>query len=171
MAAIILLLTVRITAFCFTCLPQGGALQSCMHDLACYQGTTTRAAMQGGRVIELGATFPSFSELEDVIELYQQSKHAQLYISDSQILQGAVKRTSKIAKEAPRELVYYSLTYLCIHGGRKFKSQGAGVRPNHQTFKQGCCAKMIVRIDETLKNLKITSLNESHNHEMSEQAF
>ena len=84
-------------------------------------------------MIELRVTFPLFSELKDAIELYQQIKHVQLYISDFRTLQGVAKHTPKIVKETPSELIYYSLTYVCIHGGRKFKSQGPGVCPNHLT--------------------------------------
>ena len=77
------------------------------------------------RTRSLGATFPLFSELKDAIELYQQTKHVQLYIAYLILrLQGAAKRMPKIAKEAPSELAYYSLTYAC----HRTKIQGSRLR-------------------------------------------
>ena len=102
--------------------------------------TSIMDAVGEGCVIELGSKFSSFTDLKNAIELYQQQNHVQLYISDSRKLQAMLTRTPKVAKEAPSELVYYNLTYSCIHGGRKFKSRGKGVRPNQQTFRQECCA-------------------------------
>ena len=96
--------------------------------------------------------------LEECYWTISTTKHVQLYISDSRKLQAMLTRTPKVAKEAPSELVYYNLTYSCIHGGRKFKSRGKGVRPNQQTFRQECCAKIFVKLDETYKYLKVTSL-------------
>lgn len=122
--------------------------------------------------IYVGATFSSFVNIKKAIDRYQSEEKVQLYISDSRTLQGNPKRIPKLAKAAPARLNYYSLTYSCVHGGRKFRSAGKGLRPNKcKSVRRGCPAHVHFRLDHTYKRLLVTSLREEHNHEIPRAAL
>lgn len=88
--------------------------------------------MAGKTVFTLGQKFNSFKELEDKIKSYQNERYVQLYRRDSRSIKAAQKRTPKKAVNVKPELVYAYLEYCCIHGGKKFKSESAGTRPNQR---------------------------------------
>jgi len=77
-----------------------------------------------------GKHFESYGELQHWIETYQKENFVQFYISDSRTIAAAQKRLRK--RHLNSELKYYQLTFACVHGGRKYKSQGSGIRPNQQ---------------------------------------
>ena len=77
------------------------------------------SSADGGAVIEIaiGSSFTSFSELEKIINQYQR---------DSRTTEAASKLCNKTYN--PR-IKYSELVYTCIHGGKKFKSESKGIRP------------------------------------------
>lgn len=122
--------------------------------------------------ILVGATFSSYADVRYAIDQYQIKEEVQLYVCDSRTLQGNPKRIPKLAQEAPEELVYYSLSYACVHGGRKSRSIGTGVRSKKcKIVRQGCAAHIHFKLDHTYKKLQVTSLGEVHNHVTTKAAF
>lgn len=79
-----------------------------------------------GATIKIGTKFSSFEHLEKSIRDYQKEINCCFYIRDSVTRDRAPKKNIK--KVIAKQLRYYSLTYCCIHGGKKFVSKATGVR-------------------------------------------
>jgi zinc finger SWIM domain-containing protein 3 len=82
--------------------------------------------------IKVGDFFGTFKEVQELIVSYEKFACVNYYISDSRTIENCSKIAPKIAQKAKKSLVYYSILYTCIHGGRKFKSKSKGVRPNQR---------------------------------------
>lgn len=67
-------------------------------------------------------------------------------------------------------VLFYSVTFACIRGGRPFKTKGCGLR-NKATFKDDCPMEIKVKLTPDGEHLKITSLNENHNHTNDKEEF
>ena len=76
----------------------------------------------------VGDQFSSFLELDEKVKLFSAHHYTQLWMRDARTLDAARKRTPKRVQAVKPELVYYSVKYCCIHGGRHFKSSGHGQR-------------------------------------------
>ena len=79
--------------------------------------------------IAVGEEFSSFDELNQRIIHFETKSFVQLYVRRSRSLEATRKRATK--KDFPEQLKFGELDYHCIHGGKKFKSQSTGKRPNH----------------------------------------
>ena len=77
-----------------------------------------------------GATFTSFEELEKEIIKYQRENFVQLYKRDSQTIDAALRRARN--RKFNPSIQYSEVVYSCIHGGKKFKSESKGKRPQQQ---------------------------------------
>lgn len=79
------------------------------------------------------------------------------------------------------KLEYYQLKYCCIHGGRKFKFEGKGIRDNllvelshsviyncNRTFRQNCPMHITINVDFTGNYLTVGDVCYEHNHPVSE---
>ena len=75
--------------------------------------------------IEVGSVFESFSVLEEEIKKYQKHHHVQFYTRDSRKIKTAKQRAPNRSN-----LVYSKITYCCIEGGKDYKFQSIGERPN-----------------------------------------
>lgn len=80
----------------------------------------------------VGAKFASFDELSAAIKALEHESCVNFHISDSKRLTTAAKAVPKICALAKPELVYYHLTYSCIHGGKQFHTSSKGARPNQR---------------------------------------
>ena len=78
--------------------------------------------------ILVGDLFNSYEELEAKITSYQKNNFVQLARRDSRTLDLARKRVPKCVKRANSALVYYSIHYACVFGGKKYKNEGTGQR-------------------------------------------
>ena len=78
----------------------------------------------------VNAKFSSFKELEDEIDKYQRDHYVQLYKRDSRTIEAAMRRAPN--KKFKSEIKYSELVYCFIHGGKKFKSESKGKRPQQQ---------------------------------------
>ena len=78
----------------------------------------------------VGDRFKMFVEVENKIHQYEKEKFVQFYRRDSRRIEAAQKRAPH--KSFREEIVYAELVYSCIHGGKKFKSESKGKRPNQQ---------------------------------------
>ena len=77
-----------------------------------------------------GQEFSSYSEVLEALQIYQNKNYVQFYKRNSLGIQAAAKRCPK--KNFSPELKYSEVDLRCVHGGKKFKSQSKGVRPNQQ---------------------------------------
>ena len=73
----------------------------------------------------IGETFKTFEEVQQKVQQYEKSTSVQFWIRDSRTIEAAQRR---IDRPLNSSLKYYEVVYACIHGGRKFKSQGKGRR-------------------------------------------
>ena len=78
----------------------------------------------------MGDRFKTFVEVETKIHQYEKEKFVQFYKRDSRKIEAAQKRAPH--KNFKKEIVYAELVYSCKHGGKKFKSESKGKRPNQQ---------------------------------------
>ncbi|KAL8610950.1 hypothetical protein ACOMHN_042567 [Nucella lapillus] len=62
--------------------------------------------------------------------------YVQLWRRDSRKLETAHKRFPN--RSFNSELVYYEVSWNCVHGGRVHKSRSGGDRPNTSTYRQAC---------------------------------
>ena len=92
--------------------------------------TAISPADDGSVEIAVGSLFTSFSELEKVINKYQKKHYVQFYKRDSRTTEAASKRC--VNKTFNPAIKYSELVYTCIHGGKKFKSESKGKRPQQQ---------------------------------------
>jgi len=76
----------------------------------------------------IGQQFLSFDELNREVQSRHKSRFGQVYIRDCRSIVAAAKRAPDRCANIPDELKYYDVRYCCIHGGKKFKSQGSGLR-------------------------------------------
>ena len=80
--------------------------------------------------IAVGAIFTSFKELQKEIIKYQRENYVQMYRRDSRTIEAAMRRAPNRTFN-PR-IEYSEVVYSCIHGGKKFKSESKGKRPQQQ---------------------------------------
>ena len=85
-----------------------------------------------GCTFVVGENFASFVELEQKIEKYQKIYSTQLYRRDSRKIDSACKRAPKKYINVKKELEYTDIRYCCIHGGKKYKTESKGIRPEQQ---------------------------------------
>ena len=78
----------------------------------------------------VGGRFMTYAEVEKKIHQYENENFIQFYKRDSRRIEAAQKRAPN--KNFNKEIVYSELVYSCIHGGKKFKSESKGKRPNQQ---------------------------------------
>ena len=76
-----------------------------------------------GPSFAVGEAFGSYSELQDRISKYEQCKFVKFWKRDSRTMKAA-----RVRKYLSEDLVYYEVTFCCIHGGRPFKASGQGMR-------------------------------------------
>ena len=73
----------------------------------------------------LGERFQSFAELEEKLKRYEALTFTKFWKRDSRTVEAARRRMNRPLADC---IVYYEVTYRCIHGGRKFKARGKGKR-------------------------------------------
>ena len=82
------------------------------------------------KTFSVGDRFTTFAEVKKKIYQYEKDKFVQFYQKDSRKIKAARKRPPH--KNFNKAIVYSELVYSCIHGGKKFKSESKGKRPNQQ---------------------------------------
>ena len=111
--------------------------------------------------------FTSFDELEKKIAYYSKRNYVDLHRREARTLQTALKQR-KISEERAlkkAELLYYEVTYACIHGGRKkYTPRGKNVRKT-STFQCGCPFQISLRLSDDGQYLVIKQIIDRHeNH-------
>ena len=77
----------------------------------------------------VGEKFARFDALKEKIATYEKDRSVQLYRSDSRTLEAAGKRVPLRVEKAKKDLVYYSVTFSCVFGGKKYIDKRTGKRP------------------------------------------
>ena len=75
----------------------------------------------------IGEKFKTYEDLKVKIANFEKTSFIQLWKRDARTVEAAGKRIDRFMKP---ELLYYQLKFCCIHGGKKFKSEGKGMRGN-----------------------------------------
>uniref|UniRef100_A0A131XS24 Putative mumet1 n=1 Tax=Ixodes ricinus TaxID=34613 RepID=A0A131XS24_IXORI len=119
--------------------------------------------------MEKGKQFSSFAELATAIAEFQDTNFVQFWINSSRTIAGARKKGVK--RHINEDLVYTEITYSCTHGGRKYKSQSTGARPNQRTYRIGCTAMIRAVASKDGKHLVITVMDNEHQHPVSEACY
>ncbi|XP_076245770.1 uncharacterized protein LOC143186167 isoform X2 [Calliopsis andreniformis] len=115
----------------------------------------------------LGEMFDSYEELEHKLEKFSKHSLVHYWRRDSRTVSGAHMKTARPISE---RLKYYSVKYACIYGGQKFLPRGAGRRQS-QSIRTNCPAHIMLRASKDGTKLEVTSVNNEHNHEISEELF
>ncbi|KOX75541.1 hypothetical protein WN51_12285 [Melipona quadrifasciata] len=115
----------------------------------------------------LGEMFDSYEELEHKLERFSKRSLVHYWRRDSRTVNGAHMKTARPISE---RLKYYSVKYACIYGGQKFLPRGAGRRQS-QSIRTNCPAHIMLRASKDGTKLEVTSVNNEHNHEISEELF
>ncbi|CAK9821430.1 hypothetical protein ANTRET_LOCUS160 [Anthophora retusa] len=115
----------------------------------------------------LGEMFDSYEELEHKLERFSKRSLVHYWRRDSRTVSGAHMKTARPISE---RLKYYSVKYACIYGGQKFLPRGAGRRQS-QSIRTNCPAHIMLRASKDGTKLEVTSVNNEHNHEISEELF
>ena len=82
--------------------------------------------MEGLRV---GLSFASYSAIENLISEIEKENFIQLYKRTSETIE-RYKNRMKRPKDVNADIKYVRVEYKCIHGGKNFKSESKGDRPN-----------------------------------------
>ncbi|XP_017877554.1 uncharacterized protein LOC108623508 [Ceratina calcarata] len=115
----------------------------------------------------LGEMFDSYEQLEHKLERFSKHSLVHYWRRDSRTVNGAHMKTARPISEC---LKYYSVKYACIYGGQKFLPRGAGRRQS-QSIRTNCPAHIMLRASKDGTKLEVTSINNEHNHEISEELF
>ncbi|XP_033228554.1 myb-like protein X [Belonocnema kinseyi] len=115
----------------------------------------------------LGEMFDSYEDLEQKLERFSKQSLVHYWRRDSRTVNGAHMKT---ARPISARLKYYSVKYACIYGGQKFLPRGAGRRQS-QSIRTNCPAHIMLRASKDGTKLEVTSVNNEHNHEISEELF
>ncbi|KAL8566406.1 hypothetical protein ACOMHN_011985 [Nucella lapillus] len=65
------------------------------------------------------------------------------------------------------ELVYYEVSWNCVHVGRVHKSRSGGDRPNTSTYRQACPFVLKFRATKDGQQLELVNFEDCHTHEIS----
>ncbi|KAH0951552.1 hypothetical protein HN011_005399 [Eciton burchellii] len=115
----------------------------------------------------LGEMFNSYKELEQKLKKFSKHSLVHYWRRDSRTVKGAHMKTARPIND---QLKYYSVKYACIYGGQKFLPRGAGRRQS-QSIRTNCPAHIMLRASKDGTKLEVTSVNNEHNHEISEELF
>lgn len=72
-----------------------------------------------------GETFSSYEDLHSKITMFEKKNFVKLWKRDSRSVEAACKRLNRALSD---KIKYYEVTFCCIHGGKKFKTKGGGIR-------------------------------------------
>ena len=76
----------------------------------------------------VGERFDSYDDLIFKVKAFKKAMSVQLTHRDSRTLEAAWKRVPKHVEVTKAELIYYSIHFACVFGGKKYKNKGTGQR-------------------------------------------
>ena len=130
------------------------------------------ATEMNGCCLYVGTTFCTFSALRMQSRDINNPKLCNC-TSQTQELYMALQKVAKDCKRGITEvnIGYHNMKYACNRGGRKYCLEAKGIRPDQYTFSQGCKTEFVIKMMKNYKALTVLSINEEHNHKISEAAF
>lgn len=73
----------------------------------------------------VGEAFSNYDDLNSKITRFERKNFVKLWKRDSRSVEAASKRLNRDLSD---KIKYYEVTFCCIHGGKKFKAKGEGIR-------------------------------------------
>ena len=73
----------------------------------------------------VGEMFSNYDDLSSKITRFERKNFVKLWKRDSRSVEAASKRLNRALSD---KIKYYEVTFCCIHGGKKFKAKGEGLR-------------------------------------------
>ena len=83
------------------------------------------SASSGDVPFSVGETFSNYDDLSSKITRFERKNFVKLWKRDSRSVEAASKRLNRDLSD---KIKYYEVTFCCIHGGKKFKAKGEGLR-------------------------------------------
>ena len=117
----------------------------------------------------IGETFSSFAQFEEKVNSYQATNFVQLWRRDCRKIAAALKKMPN--RHFNPDIVYYELGYSCVNGGRSYKSNSTGIRPNTHTFRSACPFTLKLRSSEDGNSLIVKKYHNEHNHDISQALY
>jgi hypothetical protein len=77
-------------------------------------------------LLKVGDEFESYVSFELRLRAHEELEKCKYFIRDSKTIQAARKK--QISRPLNAAIKYYLLKVSCIHGGKKFKKRGSGIR-------------------------------------------
>ena len=115
--------------------------------------------------LSLGDEFETFSDLELRVREYEKVTYTKFRGRDSRTVAALQRRRARNIN-IKEELVYGEATYCCKQGGREFKSQTTGERPNTSSSRQKCPARFRVKASQDGQRPIIVDINLEHDHKI-----
>ncbi|XP_044252681.1 uncharacterized protein LOC123003763 [Tribolium madens] len=117
------------------------------------------------QTVFVGKTFNSYDELTLFVSQYELFQRQKFWKRSSR----KISSTPNIKRFINPELIYYEITYSCIHGGEKYKSRSKGLRKSISFRLEAPCNAFIkLRASREGDCLEIKSFNEEHNHDFNQ---
>ncbi|KAE8750035.1 hypothetical protein FOCC_FOCC003159 [Frankliniella occidentalis] len=119
--------------------------------------------------VKLGASYKTFSEVEAAMAEYE-VKFNVPYVTNGSKLVGTYNKQK--GTDLPNNLKYSRIKYACKHHGQG-RPSSKGIRPNQNTFKQGCPAIVIFNVNLETRELEVSTevTNHVHLHETDPSDF
>ncbi|KAF2904796.1 hypothetical protein ILUMI_01361 [Ignelater luminosus] len=114
--------------------------------------------------INLRDEFDTYEDFDKKLKELSKKNFVHFWKRDCRTVEGAKKKTERYIDP---KIKYYQLKYSCVHGGRMFKKKNE----TSQSAKQECEANFYLIATPDGTKLFVKSLNNYHNHEVSESTY
>jgi len=114
--------------------------------------------------INLRDEFDTYEEFDKLLKELSRKNFVHFWKRDCRTVEGAKKKTERYIDP---KIKYYQLKYSCVHGGRMFKKKTEA----NLDSKPECEANFYLIATQDGKKLFVKSLNNHHNHEVSEATY
>ncbi|XP_068243027.1 uncharacterized protein [Palaemon carinicauda] len=119
--------------------------------------------------IAIGCEFSSLAAVESAMKSFESREGVAYWRRDTRSFQAAQKRMKHIVDNP--DISFYEIRYTCIKGGRRYKTQSTGRRPNQRTFRESCESFIQFRASKDCKKLVVVKMNIEHNHPIKKEAL
>ena len=82
------------------------------------------------KCVKVGDAFSTFEDVERAIRNLEQEESITYWRRDTRSFEAAKKRLPNIVNND--KLKYYEVKFTCLKGGRSYKKQSTGARPNQR---------------------------------------
>ncbi|KAB0801903.1 hypothetical protein PPYR_04089 [Photinus pyralis] len=110
--------------------------------------------------INLNDEFETYEEFDQLLKESAHRHYLQFWKRDCRTVEGAKKKTDRYINP---NIKYYQLKYSCVQGGRVFRRKNKSL--------EECEANFYLTATPDGEKLFVKSLNNFHNHEVSEESY